>query len=426
MNLCVAQAAVDDGRLGFSKLIAAVLVPTGAAVGGLVVSWGGSALACGEQLYSRRVTRSYVLLIWLLLTAAALWPSSTSARVTSVPPQGPEAIALLNQQRAANGIPPVTDNQSFAAAWCPDEEGGPSGGELGRDLSSAAGWTATTSPWDNAPLHQQDLYNPLFTQAGDVNVGNSGCFGAGAPAPQPSAPTFYDFISEKGNGAVPASETIYGEGPFAPQQAVGIRLGVATGPDILLYGLGFPQETLFAGVHVTGWSLRTAAGESVPDVRLVDAVTVAAYGYPGYLAGDVGIMIPPVLRPATEYVGSAVWQGPSGATATQGFSFDTTLTPNTVTLYPGYKWNRAGRWTGQELIGVSSEAPNPVVTATRRGKLIVVKLHLTSRSEGTGYYLGVTTLSAGPWLICVKSGGGTTGYETASHCQTFRVAHRVH
>ena len=265
----------------------------------------------------------------------------------------------------------------------------------------------------------------MFTQAGDMNVGNSGCFGAGAPAPEPSAPTFYDFISEQGNAAVPASETVYGEGPFAPQQAVGIPLGVPTGPDILLYGLGFPQESAFADLEAISWSLQTSAGEPVTNVKLVDGDTVAAFGYSGYLTGDVGVMIPPVLRPGIAYVVNVVWQGPSGATSTQSFSFSTRLTANSITLYPGYKWTVAGKWTGQESIGVSSGAPNPVLTVARRGRVVGVKLRLSSRVDGTGRYLGTVRLSAGSWLTCVTSGGASTGYTTKSTCQTFRVARHV-
>lgn len=139
-------------------------------------------------------------------------------------------MAFLNQQRAVNGLPPVTVNQQFAGAWCPHEDHGPSGGESARDLSSVVtGWSASSSPWDNAPLHQQDMYNPLFTQVGDVNVEGQACLGVGAPLPEPPAPTFAAFYSDTGPTDVPTTETIYGEGPFAPQQLVGLPLGKPTG-----------------------------------------------------------------------------------------------------------------------------------------------------------------------------------------------------
>jgi hypothetical protein len=370
----------------------------------------------------------YGSLTLIAILGAAFWSAVACAQSAPSPAEGPAAIALLDQQRAANGIPPVTDNQQFAAAWCPDEDNGPSGGELGRDLAFTTVWSSSTSPWDDAPLHQQDLYNPLFTQAGDVNVGHEACFGPGVPEPEPSAPTFYMFISEVGNVAVPNSETVYGEGPIAPQQAVGLPLGVPTGPDILLYGLGFPQETIYAGngLHAIGWTLSAVDGATVPKVKLVDSNAVAAFGYPGYLDGDVGVMIPPVLQPGTAYVGSVVWQGPTGATATQTFSFNTALSPNSVTINPGYKRNRAGRWTGNELFGVDSQAPSPIFTLTNRhGRVTTLALHLTSMEQGTGYYLGTIRLTPGPWLLCVRSGGPPTGFLAARHCQRFRVARHV-
>ncbi len=194
---------------------------------------------------------------------------------------------------------------------------------MARDWSSLTGWSPNASPWDDAPMHQFSMYDPLFTAAGDVNAGGA-CMGLGNPAPQPASPTFYAFLSDAGPGAVPAQETVEGEGPFAPQNAVGIPEGTPTGPQPLLYALGFPGEQLNPGdsVHAQSWSLSTAAGARVPGVKMADEKAVAAYGYPGYMAVG-GVMVPPPLQPATTYRGRVVWQGPSGHTATQSFSFTT-------------------------------------------------------------------------------------------------------
>jgi hypothetical protein len=99
---------------------------------------------------------------------------------------GVQAIALLNQQRAANGIPPITTtNENYAAAWCPDEDHGPAGGEMRRDWSPFVDWTADSSPWTDAPLHQISMYDPRMDTAGDVNVNGQACMGLGGDANQP-------------------------------------------------------------------------------------------------------------------------------------------------------------------------------------------------------------------------------------------------
>lgn len=93
---------------------------------------------------------------------------------------GAQAIAFLNQQRAANGIPSITTtNENYAAAWCPDEDHGPPGGETWRDWSPFVDWTADSSPWTNAPLHQISMYDPRMDTAGDVNVDGQACMGLG-------------------------------------------------------------------------------------------------------------------------------------------------------------------------------------------------------------------------------------------------------
>ena len=125
------------------------------------------------------------------------------------PVEGSQAIAFLSQQRQANGIPPITDvNQGFADAWCPNEDYGPTGGESVRVLSSLTTWTAGSSPWDNAPLHQFGMYDPRWTTAGDINVDGQACMGLGNPAPDPSSPAFYAWTSDTGPSAVPPTETV--------------------------------------------------------------------------------------------------------------------------------------------------------------------------------------------------------------------------
>ena len=343
--------------------------------------------------------RTSLLLVGIGLTGFAAWLGPPGAAASSAI-EGPEAIALLSLQRAANGIPPVMDNQQYAAAWCPAEDSGPSGGESGRDLSSVvSGWSVTSSPWDNAPLHQQDIYNPIFTQAGDVNVDAQACLGVGAPRPEPLAPTFAAFYSDRGANYVPTTETVEHELPFAPQQLVGIPQGRATGGQVILYAEGMGAE-----VHAVSWTLTEAGGAQVPNVALADETAAKAAGDAGDLAG-VGVVIPPVLKALTGYSLTVVWEGAGGVTATQELSFKTTAAVNQLRIY--------GK--GSYLYG-ESQARGGSLTASRSGHTLRVALSSRTRSRRFSGRLAISRLSLGRWHVCVASGGGTTGYLPERRC----------
>jgi hypothetical protein len=316
---------------------------------------------------------------------------------------GAQAIAYLNQQRVANGIPPITtDDQNYAAAWCPDEDSGPSGGETWRDWSGSVSWSADASPWTDAPLHQISMYDPRMDTAGDINVNGQACMGLGGDANQPATGvTFYAFLWEGGHTNVPNSETVDGEGPFAPQQLVGIPEGQTTGPQPLLFleGLGYSP-------HAISWSLTDANGTSVPNVEFTDSASAAAAGYSSYFLSQGGVMIPPVLKPDTTYNGTVVWQASGGgATAIQTFSFTTAVLSNDVTI------DAEPQGDTVEL-SVSSDAPNPVVVITGRRTGTVAP-----DADGNA----TVRLPAGRWTACAVSGGAGTGYQAGRDCTSFNI-----
>ena len=264
----------------------------------------------------------------MLLLAVTGAGSAAAASGSGSAVQGARAFAFLNQQRQANGIPPLTTlTQKFSTAWCPDEDNGPSGGELFRDWSSATFWTATSSPWDAAPLHQQSLYEPAYTGFGD-SIGGSpaaSCAGLGGYQSPWQSPTFFAFTSAQGRAQTPVSETVIGEGPFAPQQKVGIREGVTTGPNIIVYAEGFTGEGQWAAdpastqPEIVSVSLLGPTGP-VKQVLFVNAGKLAGLAAPG-----VAFVIPCLpLAPATTYRATVVWHvASSGQQATQTFSFKT-------------------------------------------------------------------------------------------------------
>jgi hypothetical protein len=242
-----------------------------------------------------------------------------------------QAIDFLNHQRQANGIPAftATDN-SLVASWCPNEDQGPiTESRVLAGGSDPVGFTAGSSPWSAAPLHQILMYDPLARSAGWATMTDAAfdggevmpyleCMGFGNEAADPSTPTAYTFFSELGPSAAQPSIDVDGEGPFAPQEVVGISQGTPTGPQPIFYVLGAGR------VRAVSWSLTDqSTGETVPDVHLVDSYAAQAAGDDPSIMWNNAVMIPPVLEPGTVYDGQAKFTGDSGACLTETFSFAT-------------------------------------------------------------------------------------------------------
>ena len=261
-----------------------------------------------------------------MIAAAALAFVASASAATSV--QGAGVIAIVNEQRAANGIPPITtDDQSYASSWCPREFEAPlTQGETGRVSASTDNWSATTTPYSTAPLHQYVIYAPLATIAGDVDTTKGeDCMGVGQPdllsAVTAPAPTFYAFVNERGPHYAVSSE-LARELPTTPQQQLGEPAATRTGPQLLLFevGLGFSP-------HAASVTLQTSAGTIVPDVKVAPET-------------EGGVLVSPPLRPGTSYVLHIEWTGEPrpmiegfettvvpGQSATQTLSFATAPAP---------------------------------------------------------------------------------------------------
>jgi hypothetical protein len=166
--------------------------------------------------------------------------------------QGQAALNAVNAQREANGIPAIgTLDQSFASAWCPNEDGGPSGGEHWRVWTpDVLPFDQTTTPWQFAPLHEWIIYDPLYTTLGatitesqsapdELNAslwGQQECMGLGGLAailPVQPATTpfqFYAFYGPLGPSATPALDPppgiAYGETPVFPPALVDGQSGL--------------------------------------------------------------------------------------------------------------------------------------------------------------------------------------------------------
>ncbi|HET9720313.1 MAG TPA: hypothetical protein VFP55_09575 [Solirubrobacteraceae bacterium] len=267
-----------------------------------------------------------------MLAACALVGLPAGARAAGPDTSGaPQAIAFLNQQREANGIPAFTATEaSLATSWCPAESQGPvTESRVLAGGSDPVGFTAGSSPWSAAPLHQILMYDPLARSAGWATMTNAPfdggpvvpyleCMGFGDEAPAPAATTAYTFFSELGPDAVPPSVDVQGEGPFAPQQLAGISQGTPTGPQPIFYVLGVGQ------VRAVSWSLTDrSTGSAVPGVSLVDSYDAQSDGYDPTIMWNSAVMIPPVLQPGTIYDGQARFTGDGGTCVTESFAFAT-------------------------------------------------------------------------------------------------------
>ncbi|HYM54363.1 MAG TPA: hypothetical protein VES97_03305, partial [Solirubrobacteraceae bacterium] len=342
-------------------------------------------------------------------------PAGAHAMAGGAAAEGPAAIAILNQQRAANGIPPITTvRQSFAEAWCPNEDGGPSGGENARIYAPGSDlWGPDVSPWDAAPLHQEVMYNPLATEAGEVNRVGGACVGVKimrGPELAPSAfpaPKTYAYVGDEGPRNVPFMLVVGAEGPFAPSELIGIPATQATGPQPIfwVYGLG-------PSVHAVSWSLTTTGGTVVSGVKMVDSDAPASQAQYLY---EVGWMVPPPLKPRTTYVANVLWEGSRGAT-TQIVSFTTSAAPNEVEVNPG-----------SAAVEAYSRAPGGLMTLSKGRHTLTFKLTHTKR-HSRRYYATVQNkrIPQGRWLACVASGGEVTSYLFEERCVTIGVGRRYH
>lgn len=233
-------------------------------------------------------------------------PATGRAAAAAPAPEGAQVLAIVNAQRAANGIPPITsEDQAYASSWCPDEDAPFQPGENGRVWASDNVWSAAATPYSTAPLHQQVIYSPLASVAGDVTVKGQDCMGVGEPGLEASLtsgapPTFYAFVNERGPAHAVTSE-LADELPTTPQQEAGFPLDHRTGPQIIMWAEGLALDPMPGAV-----TLRTASGAVVSGVKVV--------------AGDRdAILVPPVLRPGTSYRVQLEWRA-------LGFAPETGLT----------------------------------------------------------------------------------------------------
>jgi hypothetical protein len=283
---------------------------------------------------------------------------------------GAAAVAALNAQRAANGIPgDLIERRDWSSACAahnrymdlnhvfdpieiPSKRGyTKQGAWAGTNAVLGWGsWSPARNPWENAPLGLMALLAPRLTQLG-VSASHHYLCATTRPGylrPAPRSPALYSYPGD-GAAGVPYKQWSYGL-PVTPGDFVGLPAGFTTGPH------------LYVMADVGGEARMTAAslvGPSGPvDIRTVDN-TVGGLG--GYLPTG-GIIIPAApLEPGGAYTAAATMTI-SGLTLRRQWAFTTRLADPHTQLFvsSGLSFDKAARRYIQGNIGVRSSSPAPV------------------------------------------------------------------
>lgn len=352
---------------------------------------------------------AYRVRIALATTALVLGCAAPAAAIS-----GEAAVAHLNAQRTANGIPGdvlhapgLSDgcdkhntymklNNQFAHGEQPDRPGytregagiapGSSGSEV---LSSASDWdNRWVNPWASAPLHLMSMFNPAVTGAGYADSHGFTCMRLGGFRVAPGT------YSLPGNGAtgVASIQDSRGERPYSPADAVGVS--GATGYNILLWRPGASYDIARA----------TLTGPLGPvEVRPVDSRTRTPDGAGWGRSGAVLVPVRPLDAEATYAVDVTFTDG-----ATHHSAFSTApRDPQMEQMYVGAGWD--GKLT---VYAPALAAITAIQASGRKGPVT-----MTPDPTETHRFFA-RGLRPDIYTACVRAGGPGTGYSPRSQCET--------
>jgi uncharacterized protein YkwD len=262
---------------------------------------------------------------------ATVTAGQTTSITLTLPPSAPLAVPVgmaasnserdlsyLNAERARWGLP---GGLTLDPAWsqaCAAHDGyladnnrlehpedsslpgaSPGGGWAGENsILADGGWTAEANPWEDAPIHLDQLYTPDLAILGIDESRNRTCTttwpGIGAPL-QPAG-TIITYPGD-GTSGFPPSE-LAGESPFVPGKFVGLPEGTITGREIFVYEEHGPCS-LFSCLSANAPEIESATltGPTGPvEVRAVGGNTNEVGGY---LTGAIMIPVKPLAANAT-------------------------------------------------------------------------------------------------------------------------------
>lgn len=225
----------------------------------------------------------------IVVALALAFALSFTGEATATSPEA--AIAFANQQRAAYGIPPLVLDQSLLKPECNPEDH-----EIASPFDT---WTATSSPWDNAPWHEALLYDPEFVAAAygeyqgfGEESGTWACmwFRREHRAFLGQPISFFWSSEATGPAAVPPTISA-AERPYTPAEQA--KVPNPTGPNIVVDAT-VPDQTYL--VEATSATVRTAAGEALP-VHLVSR-----------LAGEAVVLVDKPVAPEADFQAAVQWE----------------------------------------------------------------------------------------------------------------------
>jgi hypothetical protein len=252
----------------------------------------------------------------LALVVFALIAAPAAADVS-----GPDIVSFLNAQREANGIPAGITEDPALTDGCvkhnaydarnntlthQEDPGAPGytaeGAQAGQTSVLYQGpptWTATSNPFETAPIHLHQLLNPRLDRMGASENGGYGCATtlASQNRPAPPADVTYTYPGDGRTGWPPAQ--IASEGPYTPGEEVGIPAGTQTGP--YLYVMFDGPDLIPSGEDVASVS-GTLTGPAGPvDVAVANSNTP---GLEGYLPTGMEVIPRAPLTAFTTYTAS--------------------------------------------------------------------------------------------------------------------------
>jgi len=364
--------------------------------------------------------RALAALSCALSAAAVLCAAAAAGADVS----GPAIVGFLNAQRAAHNLPAGIVEDPELSQGCarhnvygqlngllthhedPARPGyTPEGAQAGRTsvlYRSGAPWSAGSNPFETAPLHLHQLLAPRLDRMGASELQGHGCATtlASRSRPAPASDVTYTY---PGQGATswPTAQ-VAAESPYTPGERVGIPAGTRTGP--YLY-VSFDGPDLGVGDTAAASSASLRGPDGEVEVAVVDNHTP---GLEGYLPTGMEVIPRAPLRPYATYTASIAARVPSsGGRPSRVFrhrwSFTTGPIANAVIASFG--------WGGRQVrVSARSDAPGATVIATGPGTSV-------SRPLGADGRATLDLDAGGTWTVCVRSGGGATGFRAAEDCR---------
>lgn len=331
-----------------------------------------------------------------------------------------DALARLNLQRAASGIPAGLTEDPTLSSDCaqhddymainhilthyeqPSAPGYTTGGAFAGThavLAKGTGWAAG-NPYENAPLHLDLLLAPRLSTLGSADAEGYSCTTTypGWTRPDPPALTVYTY---PGNGAKIYPSEVARESPWTPADLAGIPPQTRTGPNLIVLVDAPGQQPSDNPAALSGATLTGPTGALT--VMTVDGMTPLPNGQPTptlapYISpGGFIIPVRPLLAGMTYHAHVLVTF--AGVTTPHDWSF------TTLGADPSSSLTARGA-----TLAFKSRSPQPIrITFTRAGGQ-----HAPSVTIRPGHSVRVK-LVPGSWQACGHEPGTDTlaGYD---HC----------